>query len=228
MIADSQNNALLIVGNAALERGWKDYAEYCFLREKGFRKEAFIYLNNFLTQLRLWSFDEEINFIKFLFTLFESVRDADYGPFPYQIKEWAQPILQKWCEVDLTNSEPHRWYGRYYFDQNYIEKALEINPSDVVARYILVCWLDDSIYSDLDYLPYGYHGDTKSDLERIEKIKSYILGLPNGGNREEIEREIEKAEILILNYAEWKSSGHPNLEQWGIENNKAVGYKDFD
>ena len=49
MITKEQNTALLAVGNAALaNEDWADYADYCFSREKGLRKQAFTYLNKFL------------------------------------------------------------------------------------------------------------------------------------------------------------------------------------
>ena len=53
VIANDQNKALLTVGNAALANpGWTAYANYCFAREKGLRKEAFRQLDNFLLQLK--------------------------------------------------------------------------------------------------------------------------------------------------------------------------------
>ena len=48
MIAKDQNIALLTVGNSALKNAdWTDYANYCFDREKGLRKEAFKHLDKF-------------------------------------------------------------------------------------------------------------------------------------------------------------------------------------
>ena len=47
MISKSQNEALLIIGNAATKnKQWLQYAQYCFNRDKGLRKDAFENLND--------------------------------------------------------------------------------------------------------------------------------------------------------------------------------------
>jgi hypothetical protein len=98
MISKSQNDALRIVGNAASERNeWVKYAEYCFLRERGLRKEAFKILDEFLIDAEQWEEADRIKFVDFLMPYSETVEDADYGPMPYPLcVKLIKPTLEKW------------------------------------------------------------------------------------------------------------------------------------
>jgi len=226
MITKDQNIALLKVGNAALKKDeWVEYAYYCLEREKGLRKEAFKHLDNFLKSTADWAEEQKIDFIKFLFQYFESVRDADYGPFPQPLSDKViKPTLELWCENEKNDSKPFRWYGKYYRSESHILKALEINSLDDKARQVLLNWWTYEIYYSVHHLPEGYIGNPNDDLELANKIKEQINGLTEPKLRDHWINELEEDLELVKNYIQWKESGHPNLEIWGKENNKRVSY----
>ncbi|UPT66263.1 MAG: hypothetical protein M0D57_17565 [Sphingobacteriales bacterium JAD_PAG50586_3] len=227
MISQSQDTALVIVAKGALLHGWKDYAEYCLAREKGLRQEAFTCLDKFMAQVGTWTFDECITFIKFLFPHFENIPDADYGPFPQPVKEFVKPFLIKWCDVETHDSTPFRWYGRYYWDKDYYRKAIEINPQDHLARKWLIEWLDGWLYERLDFLPTNCYDEPEIELPVVAEAKAHIMCISNELEREKYLKEIEQSEQLIINFRDWKASGHSNFEQWGIDNNKPTSYSNF-
>ncbi|MEO0332846.1 MAG: hypothetical protein AAF223_14385, partial [Bacteroidota bacterium] len=39
------------------------------------------------------------------------------------------------------------------------------------------------------------------------------------------QKELDEDLELVKNYIDWKASGHPDLKEWGIENNKKVEYR---
>ena len=87
MIAKDQNIALLTVGNSALKNtDWADYANYCFEREKGLRKEAFKHLDKFLKSTEDWTIHRKIEFVQFLLPFFETIKDGIDG-------KWFSPRL---------------------------------------------------------------------------------------------------------------------------------------
>lgn len=227
MIAKDQNIALLTVGKSALTKpDWTEYANYCFAREKGLRKEAFKCLDNFLRAADNWTYDEKIEFVKFLFPYFETVEEADYGPFPQPLsKRLVKPTLEYWCEKENTDERPFRWYGRYYGSEEHLFKALELNPKDDIARQKLLTWWTYNIYYSIHHLPQGYIGDPSDDLELAEKVKYHIDKLTDPILRKKWTSGLEEDLEIIKHYIEWKQSGHPNLEQWGKENNKRVSYR---
>ena len=226
MIAASQNQALLTVGHASAHRpGWADYTAYCLAREQGLRKKAFTHLTAFLSRARNWSLDERIAFVSFLFPFMEAVEDADYGPFPYPLsQQLAQPTLQQWCALEPNDARPFRWFGRYYRDQNHLLKALAIDPQDDTARQTLLSWWLYALYHSVHHLPDGYIGDPAEDLLVGEQVRAHICQLTSPNRRAHWTQELEDALELVRNYVAWKASGHPDLVQWGREEQKRVGY----
>lgn len=227
MIGKNQNIALLTVGNSALKNAdWTDYADYCFAREKGLRKEAFIHLNKFLKLTEHWTSTKKIEFIKFLFSYFDTVDEADYGPFPQPLSEkLIKPALAKWCENEKFDATPFRWYGKYYHSEEHLLKALEINPEDDLARQTILGWWTYEIYYAVHHLPNYYIGEPSYDIKLAEKVRAQILLLTKSELREYWIKELEEDLELVKNYIEWKDSGHFDFEKWGRENNKQTGYK---
>lgn len=226
MIAKEQNSALLIIGNhARVNPDWIDYANYCLNREKGLRKEAFQNLNKFLESSKFWTYEQEIDFTKFLLPFFETVKEADLGPFPQPLKDkLIKPVLIKWCANEKKDSSPFRWYGKYYLSEEHLLKALEINPADGLARQTILDWWMHDIYYSVHHLPEGYIGEPYDDLKLGEKMKQQILQLTTSELREYWTNELEEDLELIRNYIDWQNSGHSVFEEWGKENKRLTGY----
>jgi len=226
MISTEQNIALLTIGNEAIKKSeWVDFGNYCFEREKGLRKEAFRYLDSFLTSTQHWSDDNKIEFAKFLFPFFETLPQADYATFPKPLSEkLLEPTLLNWCEMEKEDYSPFRWYGKYYRSEDHLLKALEICPTDDIARQVLIEWWTYHIYYSVHHLPEGYIGDPKDDIKLGEKIKLQISQLTTNELREYWFKELEEDLILVENYIDWQVSGNPSFEKWGEENKKQTGY----
>lgn len=226
MIEKDSNKALLTVGNLALKNvDWKDYAYYCFSREKGLRKEALKHLDNFLTLTENWTIEQKIEFVKFLYLLFENVNQADYGLFPQLLSEkLIKPTLQKWCESEQHDSSPFRWYGKHYHSEEYLFKALDINSADDLARQTILNWWTHNTYHAVHHLPEYYIGDPFDTIQLGERIKEQIQLLTTLELRNYWTKELEEDVELVRNYIDWKTSGHADFEKWGKENNKRTGH----
>lgn len=225
MIYEEHNIALLTVGNAALKNpAWTDYANYCLDREKGLRKEAFHHLDQFLKATGSWSLDQKIDFIKFLFPFFETVQDADYGPFPQPLNDkLARPVLLEWCGRESNDHTPFRWYGKYYRSEEHIYRAIELDPADDLSRQVLLSWWTDSLYYSVHHLPEGYIGSPDEDLELENKINEQIERLTDPELKDHWAKEAGYYLELVHNYLEWKASCHADFEKWGQENKRITG-----
>ncbi len=226
MITKEQNKALLTIAEVISKNPrWKEYSTYCINREKGLRKLAFKNLDNFIKSAQDWTVNEKIDFVKVVFSLFESIPGADYGGFPQPLSQkLIKPTLEKWCEFEKADNNPFRWYGKYYRNEDYLFKALEINPNDDLARSKILDWWTYSIYYSIHHLPEGYIGNLQEDLSLIEKIKEQISLLTDDKRKEYYTKELNEDLEIIQNYVEWKKSGHSDFEEWGKENKKRVGY----
>jgi hypothetical protein len=110
----------------------------------------------------------------------------------------------------------------FYQDDEYLHKALAINPRDDLARQALLKNGMDGLWYATHHLPDGYIGDWKEDLIFIDELQNHIGKLPDADAREVWASRLERYAELVRNYAAWRQSGHANLEQWGEENQKRV------
>lgn len=226
MITESQNIALKTVGEAAMQvPEWTDYANYCLDREKGLRKEAFAHLGNFLKQAENWTIAKKIAFAQFLLPFFEKIEDADYGPFPQPLNaKLIKPTLEQWCETEENNSNPFRWYGKYYRSEAHLLKAIAICPTDDLARQVLINWWTEEIYHSTHHLPDYYIGDPYDDIKTSIKVKEQVDQLSNDHLKTYWTNDLDTSLVLVKNYIDWQVSGHPDFEKWGLENNRETSY----
>lgn len=225
MIADDQNKALKIVAESAVDNPqWIDFVDYCIKREKGLRKDAFKTLDKFLKSTTDWTLDEKIGFTKFLLDQADKVKEADYGPFPQPLSEkLIKPTLEKWCELENSESSPFFWYGKYYDSKDHLIKAIDINPNDDRARVALINRLSNFIYQSIHHLPDGYIGNPEDDIRDGEEAMRLISMLKDKRARDYWEKELNEDLEIVNNYIDWKKSGHQDFDKWGQENFKRVG-----
>ena len=226
MIASSQNEALLTLANSAQEKTeWADYANYCFDREKGLRKEAFKHLDLFIEDAQKWKLSQRIEFISFIFPYFETVQDADYVGFPQPLSaKIIKPTLEEWCNLENNDNRPFRWYATYYKSEGHLFKALDLDPLDDMARKTLIFWWKYEIYYSVHHLPDYYIGDPYNDIQLSNNIKEQINLLSDNEERIRLKKNLEEDLELVRNYIEWKKSGHSDFNKWGEENQKSTGY----
>ncbi len=203
---------------------WAEYALYRSNREKGLRKEAFAHLDRFLDTTESWTFEEKTEFICFLILEEKSTAGSLRQEFPHPLqKRLLEPVLKEWCAKETKDSRPFHWFAKYCRGgYPFLYRALEIDPQDDAARATLLVWLTDELEFSVHHLPEYYIGEYEEDLKRIEAVKAHIGKLTSQKLRDFWQDELSYSENLIRNYADWKASGHPNLPEWGWENNRNV------
>lgn len=222
MISNSQNNALLLVAAVAKKNSlWIDYADYCIMREEGLRKQSFEKLNLFINKFKSFTIDQQIEFVKFIYEFAESVKDADYGPLPQPLTIELKKILLIWTEKEKMNSSPFRWLGKYFYEYEYINKALEINPKDDKARSHAINRLLNAINYSTHHLPDYYIGNPKDDLHNAEIAKQHIEKLVDEQIKKYWAKELIDELALVHSYADWENSKTEiDFQTWAKQNNK--------
>jgi len=165
-------------------------------------------------------------FVTFVLEECEANWDRVGGFLPHQLKESVvKQTLLKWCDDQTIDSRPFRWYGRVFKSETHLSRAVEIDPLDDVARTVLLNWMIDQIDYSLHHMPEGYIGDPVEDLAYATQLQGLIEVVQDVAEREAWQGELDFSVELINNYLDWRKSGHPNLEAWGAENNKRVGFR---
>src|SRR4051812_17376250 len=113
----------------AKERGYEGYGEYCVLREKGLRKNAFEALTSFINGAKIQSPDWRREFVEWI-SLFcfhnPSVYDACPAPLK---KELIAPTIKEWTLAEPNNPKALRWST----DERTLMVAARVVPRDDVA-----------------------------------------------------------------------------------------------
>ncbi len=216
MIARDQNAACLAVAaEAEAKPAWADYAAYCRLREQGLRKQAFGHLSSFISRASSWEFESKKEFVLWLCSEMDSIKDADYGPYPAPLRnQLFAPFFKRWLEQDPRNDEAHAMKARYLGDHKSYQDAIALNPSNQRARQALA---SDCIY-DLWYathhLPDYFIGD-EQEVKRIAlAARDHIGCVEDLKQRESLLKELAEEEQLLDDWITFKKERAEDFDLW--------------
>lgn len=166
------NSASFAFWKSATEHECSSLAEYFSLRDRGLRQEAFIALDNFLSEAKRWPFERRKNFLKWYLLLLHQLPANEAKPHTL-FQSLISPTLQEWRSLEPTSAEPLRWSENV----GDLFTAIQKDPQDQIAikRYT------DRILQYIGYaaheLPYGYCGDDpEGDLSSIELLLRILEG----------------------------------------------------
>jgi hypothetical protein len=185
-----------VVAEASSSPEWTDYAAYCTEYERGLRRQAFTILERFVAQMERAPFAERRRFVSWLLHRAD-LRDGSHMLAPHPLrKRIIEPTLDEWLRVEPASSEPHRWLGGY----EHLKHAIELDPSDEIARRRFI----SSILGSVDYatheLPHGYLGHATEDLAVLAEAEAALSGLPSEDDRQRAAAEIAEQRRLIEDY----------------------------
>ena len=181
---------------AHVREEWPEYASFCTVYEKGLRKDAFVHLERFLCQIERAPFAERKTFISWLLHRAEGQDGRDMLlPHPLRIR-LLEPTLLEWTLVEPACAEPHRWLG----DHEHLQRAVELNPCDELARLKLVNSLVARVTWSTHELPYGYLGVAHEDFASLDEAEALLKGVSKEKDRVVWDAEITEQRELIAAY----------------------------
>ncbi|MGE0910177.1 hypothetical protein ACQGRJ_11570 [Bacillus atrophaeus] len=74
------------------------FEKFCFLKEKGLRKESFKALSYFIDEAKTWDNNAQQDFACWLFALFETSDDIHHILVHPLEKELLKPLLEVWMK----------------------------------------------------------------------------------------------------------------------------------
>jgi hypothetical protein len=155
-------------------------ARYCTLRERGLRREAFTALDRFLAETTRWEPQEARGRALAILELhLHSPRVHQFLSQPLR-RRFLLPVLESWLEEGGAPAVAIRWLGVLRPDLSLVERALEMDPGDVVARRRLVTHHLRSAEFAMHHLDesrfIGSESETRDDLERAGTLLARAPG----------------------------------------------------
>src|SRR5437764_7410788 len=181
----------------------KHFSNYLRLRERGLRKEAFLQLEQFSAQTRHWGDEKRRQFVHWVMSMKREWSGAyDLLPTPLW-KRLIGPILDKWIQDEPENPVPLRWRGRL----EDLRRAIEIEPTEQIARELLVSHLLHQVDYSIHELPngFGYLGNETEDLEKLKEVETLAVALPSD-LRERLFSEVALLREIVEGYISYKHS----------------------
>lgn len=185
-----------VAAEASTSPEWADYAAYCTEHERGLRHRAFAILDGFISRMECASFAERRKFASWLLHRAD-LCDGSHILVPYPLrKRVIESTLAEWLQVDPASSEPYRWLGGY----DHLKRAIELDPSDEVARRKFIEYILGSVDYATHELPCGYLGEPRTDLEVLAEAEAALRELSSEEDRRSAAAEIGKHRALIEDY----------------------------
>ncbi len=222
MIARSQNAACLTVAKEADKTpGWNDYARYCHLREQGLRRQAFASLDLFIADALHWDFDRQKEFVLWLCSKMDTVKDGDYGPFPAPLRtRLFLPFFTEWLRREPTNDEACALRARYLGEPLFYRRALEINPRNQRARSALATACIADIWNATHHLPHYFIGDEQEIKSVAEEARDHIAHIEQSDRRIVLTKELAEEEQLLADWITFKQESGEDFDAWCRRNGR--------
>lgn len=150
------------------------FAEYCHYLNKGLRKKALEYLDQFIENTKDWNFTKRSDFCYRIFNLSQLDSDFESILTTNLSNSFLQKTLLELTKKDAENYLPFLWYGLYYRDTSFIVKAHQLNSNNDTLKSILLRAIEKALWSSTHHLPDGYLGDIETDESYI-KLANEIL-----------------------------------------------------
>lgn len=174
-------------------QAWDAYLESLTLRERGLRRQSLAALQRLIGRSKSWTTQERRAFVLALVSSLDTSKltspwpttsffDAEAVAFPL-LAELLYPTFRQWAETEPLDARPLLWLGllhRLEIDEEepelYLRRALERDPTLVLARLALVAHIRSGVDYNQHELPEAYLGSPALDLKRIDEALRLLDG----------------------------------------------------
>lgn len=190
-------------------------AEYCRLREKGLRRQAFQAMDAFLTLARQWDAATAREVTQRILELNARTPRAHQFLCQPLLTRFVKPTLENWLIEDDRSQIALRWLGILSGDFELLRKALDLKPEDIPVRQKLVNRL-------LDYPDFVTHhiGESKlcGDLEdaktELVSARSVVEAAPDPGPFARLLVDVEMFEALLEHWESYIANPAGTFPAW--------------
>ena len=200
-------------------------ANYCRLRDKGLRRDAFSALEQFLEAAR--SFDSATARAATVEILETNARASRTHQFLTQplVARFLKPTLQAWMDDEPTASTPVRWLGILSRDNRLLCKALSVCPEDIPVRRMLV----DSALSFADYATHHldesrFLGNVDEVMEALAHARTLVAGAPEAESFMHRMSEVNHFDAQVADWIAYSKDPAGSFPEWCATQGRKYSY----
>ncbi|MSO00806.1 hypothetical protein BHT95_16445 [Bacillus paralicheniformis] len=195
------------------------FKKFCFLKEKGLRKESFKALSAFIDEAKTWDNNVQQHFASWLFALFEE-SDNIHHILVYPLEEeLLKPLLERWMKSNPEDPRPYRWYGVFLNTEkrvDYLNNALRRGGSN--EQLSLLTLID----INLNALWYSFHhisedlylGDIKEDTVLLAKSRQLNNKVECEQTRKNNNEALNYYQDLLNDWVMFKEERSKGFVEW--------------
>ncbi len=190
-------------------------AEYCRLREKGLRREAFRALEAFLAIAKQWDAATARAVTQQILEF--NARTPRTHQFLSQplLTRFVKPTLENWLIEDDRSQIALRWLGILSGQFELLFKALDLKPEDIPVRQKLVNRL-------LDYPDFVTHhigesklcGDLETAKSELASARSVVKAAPDPAPFAGLLVDVEMLEALLEHWESYIANPVGTFPEW--------------
>lgn len=193
----------------------KPLANYCRLRERGLRGDAFSALDGFLVAAQ--SFDTET--ARFVAVRILECATGAHGVHQILtqplITRFLFPTLKAWMDAEPNTNVPVRWLGILSRDTALLAKALSMCPGDVAVRTLLIAeklsiaefathHLDETVFL----------GKVEDAIVALGEAKALIDTAPDSNPFGWLESELHHLSAQIADWLAYSDAPEGSFPEW--------------
>ncbi len=180
----------------------EELAEYCDLREKGLRRDAFARLDAFLEQMRRLDASAQRELaLQVLEAHWRAPQAHAFLAAPLRDR-FLEPVLEQWRAEDVSDPVPIRALALLRRDHELLEEALRLDSKDDRVRIALARILLRAVDYATHHLGEGrFIGDVDDAFEALAKAASLLDGAASSPSVTSLRQELEQLNGLLC---DWK------------------------
>ncbi|WLR42294.1 hypothetical protein LC087_16460 [Bacillus carboniphilus] len=204
------------------------FKDFCILRDKGLRKDAFKTLDLFIEEAKKWDTKKQKDFACWLFGLFEALSETQ-NILTYPLEEnLLKPILEKWIMSDPKDPRPYRWFGLFlntYERKKHLNLSIQAGGTKEQQSLLkLIEILFDSLWFSFHHISEDlYLGDIMEDRLLINEIEDLKNKIENEQEVQYINNQLLYYKNLINDWIQFNEEETSGFVDWCKRNGK--GYK---
>lgn len=192
-------------------------AEYCRYREQGLRRQALNTLDSFLDSTAKWESGAARSACRTILELNARTPAAHQFLAQPLLERFLLPTLDDWRREDPNNPTPVRWLAILRRDRDLLGRALELTPSDVPVRRLLVDWFLTDVEHATHHLGEScFLGELEPTKRSLDDARALVDSAPDPSLLADLKKEIKQHDVLL---DDWESfSRHPNgsFPEWCV------------
>lgn len=221
---------LLGIGNSFKEEdGFELFAEYCFLKEKGLKKQAVKVIKDYVNHLKKLDLNKQRDVCVRLAELAFWNSDI-HQLLSHPLQVYITDIFSGWCSNKAPDA-PYTLLGYMTGENECFLQALQFNPNDQIALYRLAISAIDNVDYQLHHVSESlFLGDECNALSQLAEAKSFFNRMEVSKFKEFLTKEIKDSEELLTDWICYKEQvdnadiTSMSFPKWCEVNNKTYSF----